>query len=112
MPPSNAPESDILEYIVLMAIKEDVTGDNKRYHFENIYCGKNTQCFVKYTTIQKAHVDNDSDRPKIIFRISAANSDNLHGPATQVKWIQGRFLIMFETLIIINLFYFRSTFVS
>ena len=89
MPPKNVPESEIYEYIVLMATKQDVNGNNKSYQFENIYCGKNTQCLVKYKTIQKAHVDNDSSRPNIILRISAANFDNVHGPATQIKWIQG-----------------------
>ena len=59
-------------------------------NLERVYCGKNTQCLVKYKTLRKAHVDKDSERPSITFRISARN-DYGHGNATQVKWIQGRF---------------------
>lgn len=89
MPPINVVESEIREYIVLMATKQDINSDDKSFNFENIYCGKNTQCLVKYKTIQKAHVDIESNRPSITLRISAAKNDNVHGPATQVKWIQG-----------------------
>lgn len=106
MPPTVI-HSEILEYVVLMATKQDVNSDNKNFILEGVYCGQNTHCLVKYKIIQKAHVDNDSMRPSISFRISARN-ENGHGTATQVKWIQGRLSITFEVKIQINISFLIS----
>lgn len=56
-----------------------------------VYCGPENQCNVSNTSINTAHVDVTS-KPAIIFRIAARN-DKGYGPATQVRWLQGKSFI-------------------
>lgn len=53
-----------------------------------IYCGLKTSCIVTAAQLSNAHVDYTS-RPAIVFRISAKNERG-YGPATQVRWLQGK----------------------
>lgn len=57
--------------------------------FVRVYCGKANTCIVSQVTLGNAHVDN-STKPAIIFRIAARN-DKGYGPATQVRWLQGKY---------------------
>lgn len=54
-----------------------------------VYCGKATTCVVAQASLTNAHVDS-STKPAIIFRIAARNEKG-YGPATQVRWLQGRY---------------------
>lgn len=56
--------------------------------FTRVYVGKDNQCDVAMETIKTAHVDMTS-KPAIIFRIACRNEKG-YGPATQVKWLQGK----------------------
>lgn len=57
--------------------------------FVRVYCGPNNQCTVPNTSLATSHVDYTS-KPAIIFRIAARN-DKGYGPATQVRWLQGKY---------------------
>jgi hypothetical protein len=56
--------------------------------FVRVYCGPNNSCVVPNATLAAAHLDT-STKAAIIFRIAAKN-DKGYGPATQVRWLQGR----------------------
>lgn len=56
--------------------------------FMKIYCGLKTSCTVTAAQLANAHVDHTS-KPAIVFRISAKNERG-YGPATQVRWLQGK----------------------
>lgn len=92
-PPSTT--GDILEYSVYLAIKSQNATKDKvsttaaQLAFVRVYCGSNNQCTVANQSLQTAHVDFTS-KPAIIFRIAARN-DKGYGPATQVRWLQGKF---------------------
>lgn len=53
-----------------------------------MYCGPNNQCVVANTSLAAAHLDT-STKAAIIFRIAAKNEKG-YGPATQVRWLQGK----------------------
>lgn len=56
--------------------------------FTRVYVGKENQCDVGNDMIKTAHLDTTS-KPAIIFRIACRNEKG-YGPATQVKWLQGK----------------------
>lgn len=88
-PPST--QGDILEYSVYLAVKSPSKGDKvppSQLAFVRVYCGPNNQCSVLNASLSSAHVDVTS-KPAIIFRIAARNEKG-YGPATQVRWLQGR----------------------
>lgn len=89
-PPST--QGEILEYSVYLAVKSNSPKDTKQppsqLAFVRVYCGPNNQCGVLNMSLMAAHVDYTS-KPAIIFRIAARN-DKGYGPATQVRWLQGK----------------------
>lgn len=89
-PPST--QGEILEYSVYLAVKSNSPKDAKQppsqLAFVRVYCGPNNQCGVLNMSLMAAHVDYTS-KPAIIFRIAARN-DKGYGPATQVRWLQGK----------------------
>lgn len=88
-PPST--EGDILEYSVYLAVKAQNSKEKtppSQLAFIRVYCGPNNQCNVQNNSLQSAHIDYTS-KPAIIFRIAARN-DKGYGPATQVRWLQGK----------------------
>ncbi|CAG7817931.1 unnamed protein product [Allacma fusca] len=94
-PPLNSYE-DIQEYSVYLAVKQHAPSsstDSKiptlgNLSFIRVYCGSPNRCTVYNANLQSAHVDTSS-KPAIIFRIAAKNSKG-YGPATQVRWLQGK----------------------
>lgn len=69
--------------------------------FVRVFCGANNQCIVQNAQLQNAHVD-CSNKPAIIFRIAARN-DKGYGPATQVRWLQGKSYFFLLHLLKINI---------
>lgn len=73
--------------------------------FIRVYCGPTNSCSVPNSSLSAAHMD-VTTKPAIIFRIAARN-DKGYGPATQVRWLQGKLLFLFfnsNIVCIINLF--------
>uniref|UniRef100_A0A673A6S6 Fibronectin type-III domain-containing protein n=1 Tax=Sphaeramia orbicularis TaxID=375764 RepID=A0A673A6S6_9TELE len=56
--------------------------------FMRVYCGPSPSCLVQSTSLANAHIDYTT-KPAIIFRIAARNQKG-YGPATQVRWLQGK----------------------
>ena len=52
------------------------------------FCGSQAQCIVANANLAGAHIDTTT-KPAIIFRIAARNEKG-YGPATQVRWLQGK----------------------
>uniref|UniRef100_A0A8C7EHZ7 Fibronectin type-III domain-containing protein n=1 Tax=Nothoprocta perdicaria TaxID=30464 RepID=A0A8C7EHZ7_NOTPE len=87
--PPASPSGNILEYSAYLAIRSTQLQENpNQLVFMRIYCGLKTSCIVTATQLSNAHVDYTS-RPAIVFRISAKNERG-YGPATQVRWLQGK----------------------
>jgi len=61
--------------------------------FVRVYCGPHPQCLVQNASLLQAHVDYTT-KPAIIFRIAARNEKG-YGPATQVRWLQGKVTVFF-----------------
>lgn len=100
-PPST--QGEILEYSVYLAVKSSQQRDRTppaQLAFVRVYCGPSNQCNVMNSNLASAHVDLTS-KPAIIFRIAARN-DKGYGPATQVRWLQGRFLMEELTTSVLN----------
>lgn len=58
--------------------------------FIRIYRGTRTSCSVSQAHLDNAHIDcSASNRPAVVFRIAAKNELG-YGPATQIRWVQGR----------------------
>ena len=74
-----------------LAVKAQAPNKANQLAFVRVYCGPENQCNVSNTSINTAHVDVTS-KPAIIFRIAARN-DKGYGPATQVRWLQGNFVV-------------------
>lgn len=53
-----------------------------------VYCGASPSCLVQASSLAKAHIDHTT-KSAIIFRIAARNQKG-YGPATQVRWLQGK----------------------
>lgn len=86
---------EIEEYSVYLAVKSPpmsssgvVASVPNQLAFVGVYRGKRNSCTVGNAPLKQAHVDT-STKPAIIFRIAAKNAKG-YGPATQVRWIQGR----------------------
>uniref|UniRef100_A0A8C4YDU2 Host cell factor 1 n=1 Tax=Gopherus evgoodei TaxID=1825980 RepID=A0A8C4YDU2_9SAUR len=87
--PPVSPSGNILEYSAYLAIRTTQVHENpNQLVFMKIYCGLKTSCIVTAAQLSNAHVDYTS-RPAIVFRISAKNERG-YGPATQVRWLQGK----------------------
>uniref|UniRef100_K7FJN3 Host cell factor C2 n=1 Tax=Pelodiscus sinensis TaxID=13735 RepID=K7FJN3_PELSI len=87
--PPVSPSGNILEYSAYLAIRTTQLHENpNQLVFMKIYCGLKTSCMVTAAQLSNAHVDYTS-RPAIVFRISAKNERG-YGPATQVRWLQGK----------------------
>ncbi|KAM3674417.1 host cell factor 2 isoform 1-T1 [Ammospiza maritima maritima] len=87
--PPASPSGNILEYSAYLAIRSTQLQENpSQLVFMRIYCGLKTSCIVTAAQLSSAHVDYTS-RPAIVFRISAKNERG-YGPATQVRWLQGK----------------------
>ncbi|XP_037735756.1 host cell factor 2 isoform X1 [Chelonia mydas] len=87
--PPVSPSGNILEYSAYLAIRTTQVHENpNQLVFMKIYCGLKTSCVVTAAQLSNAHVDYTS-RPAIVFRISAKNERG-YGPATQVRWLQGK----------------------
>ena len=56
--------------------------------FVRVFCGASAQCVVANSSLTAAHIDTTT-KPAIIFRIAARNEKG-YGPATQVRWLQGK----------------------
>lgn len=97
-PPSNL--GPILEYSVYLAVRSASATPNNtgeattvattptQLAFIRVYCGPTNACSVPNSSLSAAHVDTTT-KPAIIFRIAARN-DKGYGPATQVRWLQGK----------------------
>ncbi|PRD21498.1 UNVERIFIED_CONTAM: Hcfc1 [Trichonephila clavipes] len=94
-----APQStsgEIAEYSVYLAMrsattvdsKQTVTSNTSQLAFVRVYCGSEPSCIVTTSHLTSAHIDM-STKPAIIFRIAARNEKG-YGPATQVRWLQGK----------------------
>ena len=59
--------------------------------FVRVFCGNSASCVVTSPSLTSAQIDN-STKPAIIFRIAARNEKG-YGPATQVRWLQGKICI-------------------
>uniref|UniRef100_G1KS35 Host cell factor C2 n=1 Tax=Anolis carolinensis TaxID=28377 RepID=G1KS35_ANOCA len=87
--PPVSPSGNILEYSAYLAIRTTQLHENpSQLMFMKIYCGLKTSCTVTAAQLANAHVDHTS-KPAIVFRISAKNERG-YGPATQVRWLQGK----------------------
>ncbi|XP_039918172.1 host cell factor 2 isoform X1 [Hirundo rustica] len=90
--PPASPSGNILEYSAYLAIRSTQLQENpSQLVFMRIYCGLKTSCIVTAAQLSNAHVDYTS-RPAIVFRISAKNERG-YGPATQVRWLQGKVIV-------------------
>uniref|UniRef100_A0A670YM06 Host cell factor C2 n=1 Tax=Pseudonaja textilis TaxID=8673 RepID=A0A670YM06_PSETE len=89
--PPVSPSGNILEYSAYLAIRTTQLHENpNQLMFMKIYCGLKTSCTVTAAQLANAHVDHTS-KPAIVFRISAKNERG-YGPATQVRWLQGKMI--------------------
>uniref|UniRef100_A0A8C8ALG0 Host cell factor C2 n=1 Tax=Otus sunia TaxID=257818 RepID=A0A8C8ALG0_9STRI len=94
--PPASPSGNILEYSAYLAIRSTQLQENpSQLVFMRIYCGLKTSCIVTAAQLSNAHVDYTS-RPAIVFRISAKNERG-YGPATQVRWLQGKVRVQGST---------------
>lgn len=93
--PPASPSGNILEYSAYLAIRSTQLQENpSQLVFMRIYCGLKTSCIVTAAQLSNAHVDYTS-RPAIVFRISAKNERG-YGPATQVRWLQGKVTVTYS----------------
>ncbi|MEQ2263042.1 Host cell factor 1 [Xenotaenia resolanae] len=91
--PPSVTSGKIIEYSVYLAIQSSQTAEAKastpaQLAFMRVYCGPNPSCLVQSSSLSNAHIDYTT-KPAIIFRIAARNEKG-YGPATQVRWLQGK----------------------
>uniref|UniRef100_A0AAY4CXU8 Host cell factor 1 n=1 Tax=Denticeps clupeoides TaxID=299321 RepID=A0AAY4CXU8_9TELE len=91
--PPSVTSGKIIEYSVYLAIQSSQTTEAKpsapaQLAFMRVYCGPNPSCLVQSSSLSNAHIDYTT-KPAIIFRIAARNEKG-YGPATQVRWLQGK----------------------
>lgn len=92
-PPQNT-AGKITEYSVYLAVRnaaqqvEQKPGGAAQLAFVRVYCGPSASCVVNSNSLASAHIDYTT-KPAIIFRIAARNEKG-YGPATQVRWLQGK----------------------
>ena len=89
----------ITEYSVYLAVRNAAAsqtdpkpGTPAQLAFVRVYCGPVPQCIVTTASLASAHIDYTT-KPAIIFRIAARNEKG-YGPATQVRWLQGKWQIV------------------
>lgn len=90
--PSNS-SGKIQEYSMYLAVKKTRGNASEKpgdLTFIRIYRGAKTACTVNAANLSNAYID-CSARPAIVFRIAAKN-DRGYGPATQIRWLQGKFV--------------------
>lgn len=78
--------SDLFKLIELK--EKTVNNTPPQLAFVRVYCGPSNQCVVGNGSLLAAHIDT-STKAAIIFRIAAKNEKG-YGPATQVRWLQGK----------------------
>uniref|UniRef100_A0A3Q3LVX8 Host cell factor 1 n=1 Tax=Mastacembelus armatus TaxID=205130 RepID=A0A3Q3LVX8_9TELE len=82
----------VIEYSVYLAIQSSQATSSgsgpAQLAFMRVYCGPNPSCLVQASSLANAHIDYTT-KPAIIFRIAARNQKG-YGPATQVRWLQGK----------------------
>lgn len=85
-----------------MAVKKSRSSSQEspgQMAFIRIYRGTKTSCSVGQAHLDNAHIDcSASNRPAVVFRIAAKNELG-YGPATQIRWVQGRWFPPFEPLV-------------
>ena len=92
-PPQNT-AGKITEYSVYLAVRNTATqveqkaGSPAQLAFVRVYFGPHPSCVVTTASLASAHIDYTT-KPAIIFRIAARNEKG-YGPATQVRWLQGK----------------------
>uniref|UniRef100_H2YCT5 Fibronectin type-III domain-containing protein n=2 Tax=Ciona savignyi TaxID=51511 RepID=H2YCT5_CIOSA len=87
--PPTSTNGTIQEYSVYLAVKSSQVRQNpNNMQFIRVYLGSIPRCLVPHNHLGSAHID-CSTKPAIIFRIAAKNQKG-YGPATQVRWLQGR----------------------
>lgn len=93
-PPQNT-AGTIVEYSVYLAVRSEAAGGPSatptpptQLAFVRVYCGPTASCVVPTSSLVSAHID-FTTKPAIIFRIAARNEKG-YGPATQVRWLQGK----------------------
>lgn len=94
--PSNS-SGKIQEYSMYLAVKKTRGNASEKpgdLTFIRIYRGAKTACTVNAANLSNAYID-CSARPAIVFRIAAKN-DRGYGPATQIRWLQGKFVCVVE----------------
>lgn len=67
---------------------QEKTNPLSQLAFVRVYCGPSNSCVVPNSSLAAAHLDTTT-KAAIIFRIAAKN-DKGYGPATQVRWLQGK----------------------
>uniref|UniRef100_A0A3Q3A928 Host cell factor C2 n=1 Tax=Kryptolebias marmoratus TaxID=37003 RepID=A0A3Q3A928_KRYMA len=91
--PPSSPSGRILEYSMYLAVRKNRSSSSDRQSqmaFIRIYRGTKTSCSVSSAHLVNALIDSSSScRPAVVFRIAAKNEQG-YGPATQIRWIQGR----------------------
>ena len=85
----------MFNFQVYLAVRTATQGDSKtvsstpsQLAFVRVFCGSQAQCIVANANLAGAHIDTTT-KPAIIFRIAARNEKG-YGPATQVRWLQGK----------------------
>lgn len=94
--PSNS-SGKIQEYSMYLAVKKTRGNTSEKpgdLTFIRIYRGAKTSCIVNAANLSNAYID-CSARPAIVFRIAAKNERG-YGPATQIRWLQGRCVCIVE----------------
>ncbi|MBN3312326.1 HCFC2 factor, partial [Atractosteus spatula] len=86
--PPSSPSGRILEYSMYLAVRKSRASSPGPLAFIRIYRGTKTFCTVSSSHLSNAHIDCTS-RPAVVFRIAAKNEQG-YGPATQIRWLQGR----------------------
>ena len=88
----------MFKFQVYLAVRTATQGDSKtvsstpsQLAFVRVFCGSQAQCIVANANLAGAHIDTTT-KPAIIFRIAARNEKG-YGPATQVRWLQGKISI-------------------
>ncbi len=99
-PPQNT-AGKITEYSVFLAVRNAAAQTEQKagpaqLAFVRVYCGPTPNCLVTTASLASAHIDYTT-KPAIIFRIAARNEKG-YGPATQVRWLQGKYCRYYTAL--------------
>ena len=76
------------QQLYLYILQEQKPGSPAHLSFVRVFCGPTPSCTVTTASLASAHIDYTT-KPAIIFRIAARNEKG-YGPATQVRWLQGK----------------------